>query len=161
MLDVACGRGRHARLFADLGCRVDAVDIDPRCAAALADRPEITFTCADIENGPWPYGARQFDAVVVTRYLHRPLLPMLLACVAPGGMLLYETFAVGQASFGRPSNPEFLLRPGELLDAFCSDLHVLAYEDGIVTTPGPARLQRLAAIRGPETGARLRLDEGT
>jgi SAM-dependent methyltransferase len=161
MLDVACGSGRHARLFAGLGCRVDAVDIDPRCAAAMADRPEITFTCADIENGPWPYGARQFDAVVVTRYLYRPLFPTLLASVAPDGMLLYETFALGQERFGGPSNPAFLLRPGELLDAFSRGLHVLAYEDGIVPTPGPARLQRLAATRGPESEMRLSLDEGT
>ena len=156
MLDVACGAGRHALLFAQMGCRVDAVDADPACAAALA-HPAIKFTCADIEEGPWPYGGQQFDVIVVCNYLHRPLLPTLASALAPSGLLLYETFAVGNERFGKPSNPAYLLRPRELLDAFAPRLHVLAYEDGIVAVPKAAQVQRLAALRGAPGAARLDL----
>ena len=144
VLDVACGRGRHARLFAERGCTVDAVDRDPEAEAALAGSG-VRVTLADIEGGPWPYAGRRFDAIVVTNYLHRPLFPHLRAALAPRGVLIYETFASGNAAFGKPSNPAFLLAAGELL-ALARGLHVLGYEDGIVARPVPARVQRLCAV---------------
>lgn len=144
VLDVACGRGRHARLFAALGCKVTAVDRDLAIAEMLQDT-RIEFVAADLEQGAWPFGDAQFDVIVVTNYLHRPLFPALYAALAPGGLLLYETFAAGNAAFGRPTNPEFLLDPGELLDAFGSQMRVLAYEDGFTTQPKRAMVQRIAA----------------
>jgi SAM-dependent methyltransferase len=146
VLDVACGHGRHARWLAARGCRVTAVDVDPACGASLAGSTDVDFVLADLESAPWPFDAAQFDAVVVVHYLHRPLLPRLAAALAPGGLLLYETFARGNEQFGRPRNPDFLLRPRELLEAFGS-LRVLAFEDGAVRSPQPAMLQRLAAVR--------------
>jgi SAM-dependent methyltransferase len=147
VLDVACGAGRHARFFAARGCVVDAVDRDPACADALCGLPAVRFLCADLENGRWPYAGERFDAVVVTHYLHRPLAPALCAAVDDGGVLLYETFACGNERYGRPSNPAYLLRPRELLDAIGGQLHVVAYEDGVVEAPRPARVQRLCAVR--------------
>lgn len=148
VLDVACGGGRHARFFAERKCAVDAVDRDPGCAAAFARHPAVCFVAADIEAGTWPYAGQTFDLIVVTNYLHRPLLPILRDALADGGLLLYETFAVGQHRFGRPTNPDFLLRPGELLDVFRPVLSVIAFEDLVVHRPGPARVQRIAACRG-------------
>jgi len=157
VLDVACGRGRHARLFAEQGCIVEAVDIDAEAGASLSGVPGVGFLQADIEGGPWPYAGRQFDAIVVTHYLHRPLLPLLAAALAPGGLLIYETFMVGHERFGRPTNPAFLLRTGELLEAFGPPLAVLAFEEGVVSLPRPARLSRLCAVRAAGD-AHLRLD---
>jgi SAM-dependent methyltransferase len=157
VLDVACGAGRHARYFAARGATVDAVDRDAVAGHALQDEPAIRFLAADIESGPWPYAGRLFDAVVVTNYLHRPLLPALCVALAPRGVLIYETFAQGNAQFGRPSNPDYLLEPGELLQR-CAGLHVLAYEDGVVETPRPARLQRICARAGAPEAAHLRLE---
>jgi SAM-dependent methyltransferase len=144
VLDVACGSGRHVRWLAARGLRVSALD---RNAAALDGlRPLAEVIVADIEGQPWPLDGRRFDAVVVTNYLWRPLLPTLVAAVAPGGRLIYETFALGQERHGRPSNPEFLLRPGELLEAVQGELRVLAYEDGELSPP-TRRVQRIAAWR--------------
>ncbi|MDZ7652402.1 MAG: class I SAM-dependent methyltransferase [Burkholderiaceae bacterium] len=157
VLDVACGPGRHARFFAARGATVDAVDRDVMAGHALQDEPAIRFLAADIETGPWPYAGCRFDAVIVTNYLHRPLFGPLLAALAPGGVLIYETFAQGNAQFGKPSNPDFLLAPGELLQR-CAGLHVLAYEDGVVEAPRPARLQRICARAGVTEAAQLRLD---
>jgi SAM-dependent methyltransferase len=150
VLDVACGHGRHAFFFARRGCLVTALDRDLACGEALAageQRAAIDFIVADLENAAWPLPGRRFDLVLVTRYLHRPLWPVLRDAVADGGALIYETFADGQQHLGRPRNPEFLLQPGELL-AQCAGLHVLAYEDGLVQA-GPARLQRLCALKPP------------
>jgi SAM-dependent methyltransferase len=145
VLDVACGNGRHARLLARLGYEVDAVDRDP---GLFESKPGgVTLLGADIESGPWPYAGRSFDAIVVANYLHRPLLPVLVSSLAPGGILIYETFAQGNERFGKPSNPAFLLAPGELLEAVRGRLRVLGYEDLTVETPRPAALQRLCARR--------------
>ena len=145
MLDVACGSGRHSRLLARLGFEVDAVDRDP---ALFADPPaRVRLLGADLEAAPWPYAGRRFDAIVVTNYLHRPLLGVLCASLEEGGVLIYETFARGNERFGKPSNPDFLLVPGELLEAVRGRLRVLAYEDRIVELPKPAAIQRLAARR--------------
>ncbi len=145
MLDVACGAGRHARFFAQRGHAVDAVDQDIDALANLP--PGIAVLQADIENGPWPFPGVRYAAVVVTNYLHRPLLPTLLAAVEPGGLLIYETFALGNEQYGRPSRAEFLLKPGELLDAVRGDFEVLAYESGYIDLPKPAMIQRIAARR--------------
>lgn len=149
VLDVACGSGRHARFFAGLGHTVDAVDRDPAAIAALADVPGVTAQCADIEGGPWPYTGRTYAAVVVANYLHRPLFAQLRAALAPGGVLIYETFGIGNEAYGRPSNPEFLLQPRELLALAGPDLHVVAYENGYVERPKPAVVQRICAILRP------------
>src|SRR5262245_26863629 len=149
VLDVACGSGRHLRWLAALGHRVTGVDRDADALARSHGAGELI--AADIEGGPWPLDGRRFDAVVVTNYLWRALLPTLVASVADGGLLLYETFAHGHERFGKPSNPDFLLRPGELVSA-AGSLHVLAYEDGVLDAP-PRRVQRLAAWRPPVPGA--------
>jgi len=145
VLDLACGAGRHARYFARLGFDVVAVDVAPQRFAS----PRIRFVHADLEQGPWPLGPQRFAAVVVIQYLHRPLFPRIRAALAPDGVLLYETFMVGHERHGRPSNPAFLLRPGELLGAF-RGLRVLAFEQGEQRIPRPAVVQRLCARREQE-----------
>jgi SAM-dependent methyltransferase len=147
VLDVACGSGRHARFFAARGHPVEAVDRDPDAVGRLTGLPGITSRCADLEGGPWPYEGRQFAGIVVANYLHRPLLPRLLAAVAPGGVLIYETFAAGNECFGRPSNPDFLLKPGELLEVVRGRLQVIAYEALETSQPRPAVVQRICATR--------------
>jgi SAM-dependent methyltransferase len=150
VLDVACGRGRHARWFAALGHRVTALDRSAEALAAIglpAERCETVL--ADIEGGPWPLPSRQFDALVVTNYLWRPLMPTLLASIAPGGVLIYETFAAGNETVGKPSRPDFLLQPGELLQ-LCQPLRTVAYEDGFETGLAGSTgrfVQRIAAVR--------------
>ncbi|MDQ2964187.1 MAG: class I SAM-dependent methyltransferase, partial [Pseudomonadota bacterium] len=116
VLDLASGHGRHALLFAARGARVVAVDRDPAALAALAAAPGIEARLVDLEAGDWPFPGEIFDAIVAVHYLHRPLLPRLLHSLAADGVVLYETFAAGNAAFGRPSNPDFLLTPGELLE---------------------------------------------
>lgn len=152
VLDLACGSGRHVRWLAGRGFRVTGVDRD---AAALEPlKPIAEIVVADIEAGPWPLEGRLFDGIVVTNYLWRALLPRLAASLAPGGVLVYETFAIGQETIGRPSNPDFLLQPGELLAAFAG-LRVVAFEDGIeLGSAGEAMrfVQRIAVLREP--GAR-------
>lgn len=155
VLDVACGDGRHSRYLAGLGLQVTAVDRDAQATAALADCPGVRVIVADIEDAGWPLAGQRFDGVVVTNYLHRPLLSVLRDSLAPAGVLIYETFAVGNERYGRPSNPEFLLRPGELLD-LCRLLHVIAYEDLHVEAPKPARVQRVCAVQGGVSDQALR-----
>lgn len=140
VLDLAAGRGRHARHLAACGHRVEAVDRD---VSALAG-PGIRIREADLEAGPWPYRREAFDAMVVTNYLHRPLFPRLIEALAPGGMLIYETFMAGNERYGRPSNPDFLLRRNELLQAF-GGMEVLGFEQGYAALPKPAMMQRLCA----------------
>lgn len=149
VLDIACGYGRHARYFAARGARVVAVDRDATALATLAGITGIEAREADLEDGPWPFAGECFDAVVVSRYLHRPLFPHLRAVLAPDGVLLYETFALGNEAYGRPSNPAFLLRPDELLElaAAAQPLSIVAFEQGLVSSDdAPAVLQRLAAV---------------
>lgn len=142
VLDLACGSGRHLRWLAAQGWQVTGVDRDADAVAPLAALGEIVV--ADLEGRPWPLAGRRFDGIVVTNYLWRPLLPRLAESLAPGGVIVYETFADGQQHFGRPANPEFLLRPGELLQAFAS-LRIVAYEDGLERDPD-RRVQRIAAL---------------
>ena len=147
VLDVACGSGRHLRWFAQRGCRVTGVDRDGAALQASATFAEIVV--ADLESAPWPLPGRRFDAVVVTNYLWRELLPTLLASLADGGVLIYETFASGNETVGKPSNPTFLLRPGELLKAMES-LRVVAFEDGFeaaLNDSAPRFVQRIVAVR--------------
>ena len=153
VLDVACGSGRHMAWFAALGCQVTGLDRSAEAVAAAS----AFGTClqADLENAPWPLLAagqpQPFDVLVVTNYLWRPLLPTLIHSLAPGGLLLYETFAAGQETVGRPARPDFLLQPRELLYASQS-LQVVAYENGFL--PNPARfVQRIAAISPAAPGA--------
>jgi SAM-dependent methyltransferase len=149
VLDLACGGGRHARHLLDAGFRVVAVDRDVSAVtplvAAHGDRLEVRE--ADLEDGsPFPLQGRRFDGILVTNYLHRPLLADLVAGLAPGGVLLYETFAAGNERFGPPTNPAFLLRPGELLDLTHPRLRVVAYEDVTIDGEHPACVQRVAAV---------------
>jgi SAM-dependent methyltransferase len=145
VLDVAAGGGRHSRFFADRGHRVTALDRD---TGALAGCSGIEIVQADLEDGsPWPLPGRTFGAVVVTNYLHRPLFPVLLDALAPGGVLLYETFMAGNERFGRPNRPEFLLKDGELLDLARGRLSVTAYEARMISEPKMAMVQRIAARR--------------
>ena len=153
LLDLACGGGRHARLFAARGVEVVAVDRESQVL------PEtIRFVQADLEDGsPWPFAGRRFAAIVVANYLHRPLFPRIVESLDEGGVLIYETFMVGNEKFGRPSNPQFLLRPGELLEAFGA-LQVAGFEQGRVERPKTAMIQRLCALRGPAERIKLGLE---
>ena len=148
VLDVACGGGRHARYLAARGHRIDAVDRDPELLQGLAGVENVVTRVADLEGAGWPYAGTAFDAVVVTNYLFRPLFPDLFAALKPGGVLIYETFALGNERYGRPRNPDFLLRPGELLRLAHGKLEVIAYENRVVDEPRPALVQRMCAIRG-------------
>jgi len=147
VLDLACGEGRHARLFLERGHPVTAVDIDSSRLEDLRGQPGLELVEADLENAPWPLPGRRFGVVVVTSYLWRPLFPMVLDAVDEGGLLLYETFALGNEAYGRPSNPDHLLQPGELIDAVRGQLRIVAYEHGYVERPCPAIKQRLCAAR--------------
>lgn len=145
VLDIACGTGRHTGLFAAAGYRVTAVDRD---TSRLISRTGIEILEADLEGAdPWPLPGRTFDGIVVTNYLHRPLLPILIDSLNPGGVLIYETFAIGNENLGRPRNRDFLLRNGELLEAVAGKLSVVAYEAGRTDDPAPAIVQRIAAVR--------------
>jgi len=147
VLDLACGHGRHMRHLAEHGFRPVGVDCNPE---ALAQAQAWGETClADVENHPWPFPGRWFDAVVITHYLWRPLLPHILASLAPHGVLIHETFAQGNETVGRPSRPDFLLRHGELLQ-MCQGLHIVAYENGFIDHPARF-VQRVVAVQtGPD-----------
>jgi SAM-dependent methyltransferase len=147
VLDLAAGSGRHVHLLRDLGFAICAVDRDTTAIQSFAG-PGCEVRQLDLETDePWPLGDA-YDGIIVTNYLHRPLLPAIGRALEAGGVLIYETFARGNERFGPPSNPEFLLRPGELLEAFAM-LTVVAFEQGEVSVPRPAVIQRLAALRGP------------
>ncbi len=149
VLDIACGSGRHTRFFLGRGHRVTAIDRDLGEIADLRDHDAGALHQVDLEADaeidPLPDGA--FGGVIVTNYLWRPLLPAIIAAVADDGVLLYETFAAGNEAYGKPSNPDYLLQPGELLEAVSGQLHIIAYEHGAVETPRPAVVQRICAVR--------------
>ena len=150
VLDVACGAGRHAVFFAERRLEVYAVDRDDPVLPG-----SIHFVKADLEDGsPWPLQGKRFAAIVVTNYLHRPLFPRLVESLEPGAVLIYETFMLGNERYGRPSNPNFLLRPGELLEAFAT-LGVVAFEQGTVERPKKAVVQRICVIREPAGSVRI------
>ncbi|MEO6354071.1 MAG: methyltransferase domain-containing protein [Burkholderiaceae bacterium] len=151
VLDLACGSGRHARLLAAFGHPVLAADRDPIALVRAAGRGIVTMQVdLEADGAAWPFEVGHFVAIVVSNYLYRPLFPHILASLATGGVLIYETFASGNALYGKPSNPDFLLRRGELLDVLrqhAADLHVLAFEEGYTEVPKPAMVQRICAIR--------------
>ena len=148
VLDLACGSGRHTRLLADRGHRVTAVDIDLGRLGALAGDARVEAIAADLEGGDgWPLGARTFAGIVITNYLARGLVTSIIGALAPAGVLIWETFAVGNAEFGRPRNPDFLLQPGELYDAIAGRLTIVAFEQGRLHTPRDRVVQRLCAVR--------------
>jgi SAM-dependent methyltransferase len=148
VLDVASGAGRHARFFAERGLEVLAVDREEQ---ALGEK--IRCVKADLEDGsPWPFAGQRFAGIVVTNYLHRPLMKVLERSLDEGGVLIYETFMAGNERYGKPSSPDFLLRPGELLEAFAA-LTIVAFEQGTVERPKKAVMQRICAVRG-EPGKR-------
>jgi SAM-dependent methyltransferase len=147
VLDVACGGGRHTRMLLERGHHVVAIDLDLAGVADLSGHPRLEALELDLETEGTPAVlARRFAGVVVTNYLHRPLLPALVAAVAPRGAFIYETFARGNERFGRPRSPRFLLEPGELLDAVRPHLRVVAYEELVVSEPRPAAVQRICAV---------------
>ena len=148
VLDLACGSGRHARFLAGLGYPVLAVDRDAEALAGLSTIEGITTRLLDLEGEEWPLAGQVFDGIVVTNYLWRPRLPDVLALLAPGGALIYETFMVGNAAYGKPSNPAFLLLAGELRQlAAAAGLREVEYAEGYVASPKPAMRQAVCAIR--------------
>jgi len=153
VLDLACGGGRHARYLDALGYRVVAVDIDVSGLEDLSTNENVEIIGADLESDDWPLSERRFDGVVVTNYLHRPHLPLLVESLDPHGVLIYDSFGKGNEKYGRPRNPAFLLEPGELLDAFAPQLTVVAYEHGVEETPRPAVRQRICAVNATEHAA--------
>lgn len=158
VLDLAAGHGRHTRFLLERGYRVTAADIDVSDLRELAQHERCDIVEADLETGNWPFIGRTFDGIVVTNYLHRPHFPHLRAALNGGGVLLIESFGAGNERFGRPRNPDFLLRPGELLQAFAGELQVVAYEHGLEQVPRPAVRQRLCAVR--DAGPRELLPNG-
>jgi SAM-dependent methyltransferase len=147
VLDLAAGSGRHVRLLRDCGFTVCAIDRDTTALSAFAG-PRCEVRRIDLETDDHGQLGDDYDGIIVTNYLHRPLLPAIARALAPGGVLIYETFARGNERFGRPCNPDFLLRPGELLETFTT-LTVVAFEQGQVSAPRPAVIQRFAAVLGP------------
>ena len=146
VLDLACGSGRHAIWLAGLGYQVDAVDRDAQAVAGMQGMPNINVSITDIEAGNWPAAEQRYDGIVVSRYLFRPLLSALAAMLNPGGVLIYETFMLGNEHYGRPSNPDFLLLPDELKSVYAPLLNIYAFEQGKVDDPVPAVTQRICAI---------------
>ena len=147
VLDVAAGHGRHTRALRALGFGVLAADIDVSGLADLKRDPALLIQQVDLETGPWPFGGRRFDAIVVANYLHRAHFPHYVNALTEEGVLIIETFGQGNEMMCRPRNPNFLLRPGELVDAFASSLHIVAYEHGAEQEPRPAVRQRLCAVK--------------
>ena len=153
VLDLACGNGRHTHYLAGLGYQVTAVDRNLLGIKKSKNAGKIELIETDLEDGnPWPLGSRKFNGIIVTNYLYRPIFPTIINALEEDGVLIYETFSLGNEKYGRPSNPNFLLKPGELLSA-CSDrLRVVAYEEGIPETSPPAVKQRLCAVKRPLDG---------
>ena len=154
VLDLACGAGRHTRLLLERGHPVTAVDRDVSALTDLAGHENLTVRAVDLEDGSaWPFPDPRFAAIVVANYLHRPLFPAIVATLAPGGILLYETFARGNERFGRPRDPDHLLVEGELLRFVAGHLHIVAYQHGEVSAPRSAIVQRICAARSADQGS--------
>jgi len=151
LLDLASGNGRHAAWLLQAGHRVCAVDIDLTGIAHLRRQKRLRCLEHDLETSAWPFAASTFDGIIVTNYLHRPLFPALADSLRPGGLLIYDTFAIGNEAYGRPSNPAFLLRPGELSAVFSGLLRILDYSHGLVQQPRPAIRQSLLAEKNPRS----------
>ena len=152
ILDLACGKGRHTRYLAEQGRRVCAVDRNEEALNSLKGIAGVEILAADLETGnPWPLAGRKFAGIVVATYLHRPSIPAIIGALAENGILIYETFALGNEAYGKPSNPDFLLRPGELLDVVRGKLQVVAFEQGKRNTPRPAIIQRICAVNSAGT----------
>ena len=149
VLDIACGYGRHMRHFAALGHTVVGVDRNPEALAAVNALGKTVW--ADIENEAWPLAGQTYGGVIVTHYLWRPLWPHILASLAPDGVLIYETFTAGNETVGKPSRPDFLLRPGELLTV-CKGVRVIAFEEGFLAQPDRF-VQRIVAVNEPQAGS--------
>lgn len=150
VLDLACGNGRHARFFLDRGHPVLALDRDTDGVEDLQTRRGAEILRADLENdNPWPLSGRRFAGIVVANYLYRPLFPHILSALEEGGILIYQTFALGHARHGRPRNPKFLLAPGELLELVGGALCVVAFEQGLLGETRQAVVQRICAVRKP------------
>lgn len=147
MLDLACGSGRHTIWLAGQGYLVDAVDRDSDAVAGLQGIANVNASIADLETGNWPAMDQQYDGIIVSRYLFRPLLSVLPPMLNPGGVLIYETFMVGNERYGRPSNPDYLLRPDELKSVYAPLLEIRTFEQGEVEEPVPAVIQRICAIK--------------
>ena len=145
VLDLACGSGRHSQHLLRLGHPVTACDIDISALADLEGEAGLEIVAADLENAPWPFCGRRFAAIVVTNYLHRQLFPNIVTVLAPAGLLLYETFSAGNEAFGRPRNPDHLLKRGELISGILDSLTILAYEDLTIDFPYPACVRRVCA----------------
>ncbi|MBT5049944.1 MAG: class I SAM-dependent methyltransferase [Rhodospirillaceae bacterium] len=159
ILDLACGAGRHTRFLTGQDYNVVALDRDVSKLGDILEEPRLEIVEADLENGnPWPLPDRLFSGIIVTNYLFRPLFPMLLNALAEDGVLIYETFALGNEQFGKPANPAFLLRPGELLSTVQDKLRVVAFEEGVIEQPRQAVVQRLCALRTKDKSPAPRLD---
>jgi SAM-dependent methyltransferase len=150
VLDVACGSGRHAIWLAAQGYVVDAIDRDEAVMAAMVGLDNIHIQVADLEAATAYQFKEQYDGIVVSRYLYRPLLPRLAAILKPGGVLIYETFMLGNARYGKPSNPDFLLQPDELQASYAQSLHIVAFAQGDEQTPTPAVMQRICAVKADD-----------
>lgn len=146
VLDLACGSGRHAHYLAGKGHKVTALDKSPEALSKISSSIGIHTHEFDLELDSWPYSERKFDAIVVTNYLYRPIFQNIVDALSPSGILIYETFMSGNERFGRPSNPDFLLRPNELIDVTHKKLQILLYESGRVSEPSPALIQRICAV---------------
>ena len=146
VLDLACGNGRHTVFFREFGYSVTAVDRD---VSGLQEPANYETVEADLENAPWPFPGRHFAGIVVVNYLHRPLFATLIDSLLPGGVLIYQTFAIGNEAYGRPRNPDFLLKENELLDVFSGRLDMVEFWQGLVEGDHPAVIQQICAINQP------------
>lgn len=147
VLDLACGSGRHTRWLHELGYPVFAADINLDGLTDLLGHPGIELLETDLEQNSWPFEEARFAGIVVTNYLYRPHIARLAGCLIASGVLIYESFAAGNEEYGKPSNPNYLLQPGELLEIFTSSLQVIAFEQGLVNEPNPKVVQRICAVR--------------
>jgi SAM-dependent methyltransferase len=147
VLDLACGNGRHAIWLAQQGYQVDAIDREIQAVSSMVGIDNINVGILDLEAGEWPNSDQRYDGIIVSRYLYRPLLHTLAAILNPGGVLIYETFMVGNERHGKPSNPDFLLLPNELLEIYSPLLNIISFEqEGEEQHPRPAVMQRICAI---------------